>query len=76
MNTDLETTLYTADDQPIYVSGVLIPGQPCSRFEYGAPMDPDDDPEVEVIAAVDEDGNDVELTAEQEEEAIEGFFQS
>ena len=46
---------------------------PCQRFEYGAPMDPDDDPEVEVIGAVDDDGKEVELTAAQEEEAIEQF---
>ena len=75
MNTELETTLYTADDKPIYVSGVLIPGMR-STFQDGLQMSPHDDPEVEIIAAVDDDGNDVELTDDQKEETIEGFFQS
>tara|TARA_R110002153_G_scaffold145447_2_gene296712 strand:- start:1470 stop:1814 length:345 start_codon:yes stop_codon:yes gene_type:complete len=73
MNKELSTTIYSGEDEPIYVSGLLIPGLPCQRFEYGAPMDPDDDPEVEVTGAVDDDGKDVELTEEQEEEAIEKF---
>tara|TARA_R110000751_G_scaffold73542_11_gene148751 strand:+ start:255 stop:482 length:228 start_codon:yes stop_codon:yes gene_type:complete len=73
MNKELETTIHTADDKPIHVSGIFYPGLPCQRFEYGAPMDPDDAPEVEVIGAVDDDGREVELTEAQEEEAIEQF---
>ena len=73
MNKELETTIYTADDKPIHVSGIFCPGLPCQRFEYGAPMEPDDDPEAEVIGAVDDDGKEVELTEAQEEEAIEQF---
>lgn len=72
-NRKLEATIYTDDDKAIHVSGVLIAGQPCTRFEYGAPMDPDDDPEVEITGAVDDDGRDVELTEAQEEEAIQQF---
>jgi hypothetical protein len=72
-NKELSAIIYTDDDRTIYVSGVLIQGLPCSRFEYGAPMDSDDEPEVEITGAVDDDGKEVELTEAQQDEVTELF---
>ena len=71
MNTEIETTIYLDDDSAIYIDAVLIPGLPARRDEYGAPESPDDEPEIEIIGAVDEDGKDYELTSKQKEEALE-----
>jgi hypothetical protein len=68
---ELETVIYDDEDNATYISAVLIPGLPARRDCYGAPESPDDDPELEVVASVDEDGHDVDLTDEQTEEAIE-----
>ena len=70
---EVETTILR-DDMTIYIDGVYIPGLPARRDEYGAPESPDDDPEVEIKQATDEDGGDVELTDEETEEAKENIF--
>ena len=69
----LQCTLWDEDDNAIHVTGALIPGLPCLRFEYGAPMDPRDEPEVEITGAEDDDGNEIELTKEQQEEVMDKF---
>ena len=70
---EVETTILR-DEMTIYIDGVYIPGLPARRDEYGAPESPDDDPEVEITSATDEDGGDVELTDEETEEAMENIF--
>jgi hypothetical protein len=69
----LETELYDKDDNLIFVTGELTRGQRGLRDYYGCPETPDDEDEVAIISAVDEDDNDVELTEAQEDEAINNF---
>ena len=70
----LETELYDKDDNLIFVTGELTRGQRGLRGYYGHPETPDDDDEVSIISAVDEDDNEVELTEAQEEEATNNFY--
>ena len=69
----LQCTLWDDDDNAIHVTGALIPGMRATRDEYGAPESPDDEPEVEITGAEDDDGNEDELSEEQQEEAMEKF---
>ena len=67
----LQCTIWTEDDNPIHVTGALYPGEPGRRGTYGELMEPDDPDEYEIISVEDEDGRPVELSEEQEEEALE-----
>jgi hypothetical protein len=71
--TQLETTIYNEDDTAIHISAMLIPGMR-GRREYSAPIEPDDDPEIEIVNVVDEDGWSVSLTDEQEAEAMDQLW--
>ena len=69
----MKTTIYDKDDNPIGVIGVYHKGSP-GKKEFGMAIEPDDPDEVEVIEVFDKDGNKIDLTKEQEEEAIEQFL--
>jgi len=70
---EVETTILRGD-MTIYIDGVYIPGLPARRDEYGAPESPDDDPEVEILRATDEDGGDVELTDDRDRRSEREYF--
>ena len=72
--TPLETIIYRDDDSAISVSALFIPGMLARRDEYGAPESPDDDPDIEIVNAYDEDGHEVELTDDEEAEAMEQLW--
>jgi hypothetical protein len=65
------TTIYDDCDNPISVEFDYTPGCRCTRFEFGAPMDPDDPEEWDLISATDKADECVELTDDQIQEAIE-----
>jgi hypothetical protein len=65
------TTIYDDEDNEIEVEFDYTPPCPCSRFEYGAPMEPDHPAEFDFNNAKDEDGNEIEITDEQQEQALE-----
>lgn len=67
-----QVTIYDDNDKAITVDIAYSKGMP-GRREFGAPIEPDDPDEIEIVGAWDEDGAEVELTDEQEEDAIEEF---
>ena len=67
-----QVTIHDDNDKDITVDIAYSKGMP-GRREFGAPIEPDDDDEIEIIGAWDEDGSQVELTDEQEEMAIDEF---
>jgi hypothetical protein len=48
---NLTATIYSDDDQEIQLAGNYIPARRGSRDPYGAPMEPDEDGEMQLIAA-------------------------
>ena len=76
MNITLKTTIIGDDDAVIEVSGTYYPGCAGSRDEYGAPLEPDDDEEVEILDAVDEFGNTRNLSSAEERAATEAIFEA
>lgn len=67
-----QVTIHDGKDNAITVDIAFYKGMP-GRREFGAPIEPDDDDEIEIIEAWDENGIAVELTDEQEEMAIDEF---
>jgi hypothetical protein len=64
-------TIYIGDE-PVQVEGVFWPAGPGSRDEYGAPIEPDYEEEIEVISAT-LNGDEIELTEDQQAEAMQAI---
>jgi hypothetical protein len=69
MKTTHEVIIFDEDDNEIFVTVVRNPGERGERDKYGVPMTPDDEVEYEIEAAVDEEGNNINLTEDQIAEA-------
>ena len=67
----IESAIYVGDDADTEISltGEYYDGCKGERGPYGEPMTPDDEPEIYILSSVNGDGEDVELTEEQEEMA-------
>ena len=74
INMRLKTTIQN-EGQTITVVGYYSPPYKGARDEYGAPMEPDDDESIEIIFASDETGDEIELTPDQEGEALANLWE-
>ena len=74
INMRLKTTIQN-EGQTITVVGYYPPPYKGARDEYGAPMEPDDDESIEIIFASDETGDEIELTPDQEGEALANLWE-
>lgn len=72
----METFIITDEGNIITIHGTVTRGQRGMRDNWGVQETPDDMDEYEIIEAYDSDSNDVELTKEQEEEAIEALIEA
>ena len=70
----LEAQIYDDNDNLIQINGYLIVGKPGIRDWYGNLETPDDPNEVEIESAFDHDGNEIELTKDQTNWAIEAMW--
>ena len=61
--------LYDDLDREIKVELEITPGMKGSKDSWGCPMEPDDPDTIEILSAIREDGEEIELTADQEETA-------
>ena len=69
----LETQIFDDNDQLIQINGYLIKGQQGMRDMYGQMETPDDEDEVEIESAFLGD-EEIELTKEQTDWAIEALW--
>ena len=70
----IEAHFYNENDQLIAVTGFLIQGQK-GICEYGERQQtPDDEPEMEITSSMDAEGLDVELTPEEQQDALEALW--
>lgn len=70
------SSTYADDDSEITLVGHYHPGLPGSRDRYGVPIEPDDDPEMEIVSATNEAGDEVELTESERERAIAKLWEA
>lgn len=61
--------IYDNEDRVITIDAAVISGQRGTRDYYGQMETPDDHDEIEILEAYYEDGTEVNLTAEQIEDA-------
>ena len=71
---ELETVIYDENDNEITVKAFVIQGDRGMRDSFGQLETPDDEDEIEIEAAFDDDDNEVELTDAQQEEAINNLY--
>ena len=71
---ELETVIYDENDNEITVKAFVIQGERGMRDSFGQLETPDDEDEIEIEAAFDDDDNEVELTDAQQEEAINNLY--
>ena len=71
---ELETVIYDENDNEITVKAFVIQGQRGMHDSFGQQETPDDEDEIEIEAAFDDDDNEVELTDAQQEEAINNLY--
>jgi hypothetical protein len=69
-------TIYDDSDTAIEVTGEYYRGMRGQRDRYGAPLEPDDEPEMEILDAVDEHGTTRNLSAKQETDAMVALWES
>ena len=69
----LETQIFNDNDQLIQINGYLIKGERGMRDMYGQMETPDDPDEVEIESAYLGD-DEIELTKEQTEEALQALW--
>ena len=69
-------TLYDEHDVETIITGEYHPGLKGNRDRWGAPEAPDDDPEVYIISAVDTEGEEIELTDNEEEIARTALWEA
>ena len=72
---EINTTIYDEHDNEIFVTGFVIKGQAGISNGYGQLETPDDEDEIEIYSARDEDDHEIDLTDAQQEEAIENLYQ-
>ena len=70
----LETHIHDDNDNLIQINGYLIVGKPGIRDIYGCQESPDDENEVEIESAFDHNGDEIELTKDQTQWAIEALW--
>ena len=66
---DAVVTIYDDDDRPITIGANLIPASRGARDQYGAPLEPDTDAEIEIVSATC-DGEEIDLPADLLQRAI------
>lgn len=63
MTKEIKVVVYDDNDEPYDVTIEFTPGRPCTRFEYGAPMEPDDPDEYNIVDCIDATGNSINWEA-------------
>ena len=71
----LEAQIYDDNDQIIQINGYFIQGQQGMKGYYGEQETPDDPNEIEIESAFDHNDNEIELTKDQTEWAIEALWE-
>jgi len=72
---NLQAQIYDDNDQIIQINGYFIQGQQGMKGYYGEQETPDDPNEVEIESAFDHNDNEIELTKDQTEWAIEALWE-
>jgi len=70
----IKATIYDEGDKEISVIGEYTPSIKGSKDAHGQQMEPDDEAEIEILSAKDENGDEVELSDKQEEKAKEALW--
>lgn len=73
-NTDTVVTIYDDDDREITVTANVIPPSRGQRDQYGAPLEPDTDAEIEIVSATCY-GEEIDLQADLRQRAIDELWQ-
>lgn len=78
MKTKTETRITIIDDADEYVevTGVYHPGIRGKRDRFGVPLEPDDEPEFEILNAVDQHGNTRNLSKTERLAALQELWES
>ena len=71
----MKVQIYDDNDRLITITANIIKGLPGITGDYGQKMTPDDEDEIEIVKSYDEDDNDVILTPEIYDYAIETILE-
>lgn len=69
-------TIYDDSDTRIEIIGEFFPGMKGRRDEFGVPLEPDDEPDMEILDAVDQYGTTRNLSKDEESAAMEALWES